>query len=49
MKKNKLIRNYKGKLNEIGSDSLVIRLALTSFDQYKLQGSFILRLWKMFI
>ena len=49
MKRNKLIRKYKGKLNEIVSNSLAIRLALKCFDEYKLEGSSFLRLWKMFI
>ena len=48
MRRNKLIRKYKGKLNEIAPDYLVIRLAIKCFHQSKCEPSFFLKLWKVF-
>ena len=48
MRRNKLIRKYKGKLNEIAPDNLVSRLALKCFYESKFEASFFLKLWKVF-
>ena len=48
MSRNKLIRKYKGKFNQIAPENLVIRMALNCIDGNKIVESLYLRLEKIF-